>query len=269
MRQGIQIASVPEWRPNPAAPLWSDRIQTACFARKRRHAARAGPVIRRKRMKHHSSELGLASFAPSTVTVRSLDVRDRAAARRGGMPLSWAAATPPSSTVQGGSEIIESVFRHRTHFLYAEEAGRIVGVLPLAHVDSWLFGAALVSLPFAVYGGVAADAPEAATALEDEAQALGQPARRAASRASQRRRAASRTGRRRTSTSPSARKSCPDVEANMLAIPRKQRAMVRKGSKNGLTSEIDAHRRSLLRAVRGQRPPARHAGAAAGATSRR
>src|SRR5437899_2009896 len=32
----------------------------------------------------------------------------------------------------------------------------------------------------------------------------------------------------------------PDVDANMLAIPRKQRAMVRKGIKNGLTSTIDA-----------------------------
>jgi FemAB-related protein (PEP-CTERM system-associated) len=31
----------------------------------------------------------------------------------------------------------------------------------------------------------------------------------------------------------------PEVEANMLAIPRKQRAMVRKGAKNGLVSEVD------------------------------
>ncbi|MDR2838994.1 MAG: FemAB family PEP-CTERM system-associated protein, partial [Azonexus sp.] len=31
----------------------------------------------------------------------------------------------------------------------------------------------------------------------------------------------------------------PEVEANMLAIPRKQRAMVRKGIKNGLVSQID------------------------------
>ena len=31
----------------------------------------------------------------------------------------------------------------------------------------------------------------------------------------------------------------PDVEANLLAIPRKQRAMVRKGIKHGLQSEID------------------------------
>jgi FemAB-related protein (PEP-CTERM system-associated) len=32
----------------------------------------------------------------------------------------------------------------------------------------------------------------------------------------------------------------PDEEANMLAIPRKQRAMVRKGIKNELKSEIDS-----------------------------
>jgi hypothetical protein len=32
----------------------------------------------------------------------------------------------------------------------------------------------------------------------------------------------------------------PDLEANMNAIPRKQRAMVRKGIKFGLASEIDA-----------------------------
>jgi FemAB-related protein (PEP-CTERM system-associated) len=31
----------------------------------------------------------------------------------------------------------------------------------------------------------------------------------------------------------------PDSEANMLAIPRKQRAMVRKGVKGGLVSEVD------------------------------
>jgi hypothetical protein len=34
-------------------------------------------------------------------------------------------------------------------------------------------------------------------------------------------------------------RSCPTPEANMNAIPRKQRAMVRKGIKAGLASEID------------------------------
>src|SRR6185503_20307888 len=118
-----------------------------------------------------SSELGLASFAPSTVTVRSLDAGDGAAAAR------WDAFVMGCREAThfhraGWQEIIESVFRHRTHFLYAEDGGRIVGVLPLAHVNGWLFGTALVSLPFAVYGGVAADTAEGAAALENEAQAL-------------------------------------------------------------------------------------------------
>ena len=36
------------------------------------------------------------------------------------------------------------------------------------------------------------------------------------------------------------RSIAPDAEANMLAIPRKQRAMVRKGMQRSLASEIDA-----------------------------
>src|SRR5258705_13432846 len=52
-------------------------------------------------------------------------------------------------------KIIESVFHHRTHYLYAERAGDIVGILPLAHIASWLFGSSLTSLPFFVYGGAA------------------------------------------------------------------------------------------------------------------
>ena len=65
-----------------------------------------------------------------------------------------------------------SVFRHPTHFLYAEDAAGIRGVLPLAHVRSRLFGNALVALPFAVYGGVAAVDAEAVAALENAAQDL-------------------------------------------------------------------------------------------------
>lgn len=135
-------------------------------------------------------------------------------------------------------EIIGKVFRHQCHFLYAEKAGEIVGVLPLAHVNSRLFGNALISLPFAVYGGVASNDPEALTALESEAQQL-----------------ALRLGvdhlefrnvKTRHSDWPSQdiyvtfrKEILPDVEANMLAIPRKQRAMVRKGIKNSLKSEVD------------------------------
>ena len=138
----------------------------------------------------------------------------------------------------GWQKIVRDVFRHETYFLYAETGGEIQGVLPLAHVNSWLFGNSLVSLPFAVYGGVAASSSHAADALERAAQSI-----------------ATRLGvahlelrniNQRHADWPAQdlyvtfRKGiAADDEANMLAIPRKQRAMVRKGIKNGLTSDID------------------------------
>ena len=138
----------------------------------------------------------------------------------------------------GWQPILNDVFRHQTHFLFASGADGIEGVLPLARVKSLLFGHSLVSLPFAVYGGVAARTAQAADALEAEAQAL---ARRLGVQHLELRNVHARH---------------PDwpaqdlyvtfrkpllegEEANMLAIPRKQRAMVRKGIKNGLCSDVD------------------------------
>ncbi len=140
----------------------------------------------------------------------------------------------------GWREVIESVFHHRTHFLCAEQAGQIVGVLPLAQVNSWLFGHSLQSLPFCVYGGSAVTDPAAAPALHTEARTLA--ARLGASHLELRHRATKQADwPRNDELYVMFRKELAlDVEANMLAIPRKQRAMVRKGIKNGLIGTIDA-----------------------------
>src|SRR3954466_1626904 len=53
-------------------------------------------------------------------------------------------------------EVIRRAFGHATHYLLAERNGEICGVLPLAQVKSLLFGNALVSTPFCVYGGIIA-----------------------------------------------------------------------------------------------------------------
>ena len=79
----------------------------------------------------------------------------------------------------GWQRLLEQVFGHRTHYLCAVVDNRITGVLPLAHVKSVLFGNALTSLPFAVYGGVAAADEASASALEAEAQRLAQHAQSA------------------------------------------------------------------------------------------
>lgn len=138
----------------------------------------------------------------------------------------------------GWQRVLGEVFRHDTHFLKAERAGRIVGVLPLAHVKSFLFGSALTSLPFAVYGGVVADDEEVAAALEAQAQRL---ARQLGVQHLEMRNLEPRHADwPKQDLYVTFRKAIlPEEEANMLAIPRKQRAMVRKGIKNGLKSEID------------------------------
>jgi FemAB-related protein (PEP-CTERM system-associated) len=68
--------------------------------------------------------------------------------------------------------LVERCFGHRAHYLTARRGTRIAGVLPLFEMKSLLFGHALVSLPFAIGGGLAADDAEAAGALLDEAKRL-------------------------------------------------------------------------------------------------
>jgi len=135
-------------------------------------------------------------------------------------------------------EILQGVFGHPTFFLFAERNGVIEGILPLAQVKSWLFGNALVSLPFCVYGGVVASHPEAATALEAEAERLARELE--VDHLEYRNLEPRHPDWPRQDLYVTFRKEIlPDEEANMLAIPRKQRAMVRKGIKHGLRAEID------------------------------
>ena len=49
--------------------------------------------------------------------------------------------------------VIERSFGHRGHYLLARRGDAIEGVLPLVHQKSLLFGNALMSIPFGVYGG--------------------------------------------------------------------------------------------------------------------
>jgi FemAB-related protein (PEP-CTERM system-associated) len=136
-------------------------------------------------------------------------------------------------------DIIENVFGHRTCYLLAERGGEITGVLPLAQVKSLLFGHALVSLPFAVYGGAAVTDENARVALHAAAVNLAQ--RLEADHLELRNRVSLEPAWPRQDLFVTFRKAIqPDADANMQLIPRKQRAMVRKGIQRGLTSEIDA-----------------------------
>jgi len=124
--------------------------------------------------------------------------------------------------------------------LLAERHGEIAGLIPLLDVQSPLFGRALVSSGFGVGGGLLADGPGDARALLAGVEELA--ARRSIStvelrgglmpdgRAGWRVRHDSHCG--------FAAPLAADDEAQLLWIPRKQRAEVRKGLAEDLTVEI-------------------------------
>ena len=142
-------------------------------------------------------------------------------------------------------EAITRATGHKHHLIAQRDAaGEIVGILPLHHVRSPLFGQALVASGFAVGGGLLADSPEIAAVLADAAidlaGSLGVPSIEL-----------------RGGSVPEgwpieegvyagfARDRASDEEVDLLAIPRKQRAEVRKALASDLKVTVgtdEAHR---------------------------
>lgn len=138
----------------------------------------------------------------------------------------------------GWKEIIECAFGHRTHFLLAEANGKIEGILPLAEIRHFLFGHSLSSLPFCVYGGIASESEAARELLDGAAQKLA--AELNVDYLEYRNLETRHTDWPSKDIYVTFRKPIEkDVDQNMKNIPRKQRAMVRNGIKNGLTSTLD------------------------------
>ena len=65
----------------------------------------------------------------------------------------------------GWQRVFEKAFGHQSVYLIARRGDTVAGVLPLVEIRSRIFGNTLTSLPFLNYGGVIADAPDAAEAL--------------------------------------------------------------------------------------------------------
>lgn len=145
------------------------------------------------------------------------------------------------------SGVLERSFGHRSHYLVAERGGAIEGVLPLVHQKSLLFGNALISIPFGVYGGVLASSGEASRSLVDAACALAHDL--GVDHLELRNRERADLDWPTKDLYVTFRKQmAPTEEANLLAIPRKQRAVVRKGIEGGLKAEIDPHTDRLFAA---------------------
>ena len=87
----------------------------------------------------------------------------------------FARSHPLGSTFHqiGWKKTIEDNYSHRPRYLLAERSGRIEAILPLFLVKNFLAGKALISSPYAVYGGVLANSDEARDALRDSVRELG------------------------------------------------------------------------------------------------
>src|SRR5579872_6598751 len=147
----------------------------------------------------------------------------------------------------GWRHIFSDIFRLQPHYLVAERHGNLAGVLPLVHQRSRIFGNALIAAPFCVEGGPLATDAEARQALDQAALALMQET--GADYVEFRSRKAVRPDWqcRRGLYANFSRPISDDDGRNLNAIPRKQRAVVRKALAGPLRSEVDNNPERLFR----------------------
>lgn len=132
---------------------------------------------------------------------------------------------------------VQETFEFPAHYLIARQGLRIEGVLPLFEVRGFTGGKALISVPYAVYGGICATSAAARWALAGAAEALGR-SRRAEYIELRQRREQGLGLPTKTLYVSFARSISKRDEENAQAIPRKQRRMTRLGATHGLRAEI-------------------------------
>lgn len=134
---------------------------------------------------------------------------------------------------------VEAGTGQRAHMIAAERGGRMVGVLPANAVGSALFGRALVSSGFAVGGGILSDDDEAAAALARAGWALAEELRCPSMELRGGDAPADPAWQRRTGHYAGfVRALEADDDRQLKAIPRKQRAEVRKALDAGMTVTV-------------------------------
>lgn len=179
-----------------------------------------------------------APLRHAPVAIRTVDLADAPEVARWDRYVATHAAATPFHTPAWALGVAEGCGQH-AHLLVAERAdGELAGLLPLTEVHSPLFGRALVSTGFAVDGGILADHPAAAAAL---AQEMGLLAERLSCPTLELRGGIDPGAGWHADTTTYlgfARDLAADDEAELKAIPRKQRAEVRKALDNDLTVAV-------------------------------
>jgi FemAB-related protein (PEP-CTERM system-associated) len=131
-------------------------------------------------------------------------------------------------------------FGHQSFYYLAVENDTIVGILPLFQLRSFLFGNIISSIPFAAYGGILADSDESFQLLLEKAKKITADCN--GDYLELKFLNSKKCGLLESGLHYAFIKELfSDHDENMKAIPRKQRAMVRKGIKSDLTSHVGKH----------------------------
>ena len=133
----------------------------------------------------------------------------------------------------GWQRVFLEALNHPTYYFAAIENGSFVGVLPLVHVKSILFGNTLSSIAFGSYGGAIADSIGIAHALEQRAVELG-TSLGVGSVEFRYLHATEQDRPRKDLYERFVKPILADEDDNMKAIRSKQRNVIRKGIKKGL-----------------------------------
>ena len=180
-----------------------------------------------------------APFRPAALRVRAADLRDPQEVRR---IEAFVQGHPQATVFHRPGWLLASAAGtgNRAHALVAERGGELTAYLPLTEIHSPLFGRMLASSGFAVGGGLLTESPKQGsamfTALEELALRLSCPAVELRGGELPARRAGwtikldSHCG--------FIQPLAADDEAQLLQIPRKQRAEVRKGLAGDLTITV-------------------------------
>jgi FemAB-related protein (PEP-CTERM system-associated) len=178
-----------------------------------------------------------ATFDPTRILIEAAPLDDAATIATID---AWICANPKSTPFHRPAWVI-AVARatgQRAIMLVARDvAGQIMGVLPLTAIRSLLFGKAMVSSGFAVDGGILAQNQRAADALADACWAL---AGQSGSVSAELRGGMEPQGwSARSGTHVGfAQLLAADGEAQLLAVPKRHRAEIRKALASGLDFEI-------------------------------
>ena len=136
------------------------------------------------------------------------------------------------------ADVMAKAYGHRTHFVMATRGEEVVGVLPLVEIKSRLFGHALISNAFCVGGGPLAADEGARARLLEEAARIGRAA--GVEHIELRDTGGAESWRTKDDLYAGFEREMDVDEAkNLLQIPRKQRAVVRKAIEGPFRVTVD------------------------------